>query len=52
MPRAPIHRREFLSGAAAVGGLGLYGRLATAAGLNGGHPLRRGPATSRRGRST
>ncbi len=39
MPRASIHRRDFLSRAAAVGGLGLYGRLATAAGLNGGHPL-------------
>src|ERR1700722_3814141 len=42
MLRDPIRRREFLdrtAGAAAMGGLGLYGRLAMAAGLNGGHPL-------------
>jgi hypothetical protein len=42
MLRDPIRRREFLgrtAGAAAMGGLGLYGQLTMAAGLNGGHPL-------------
>jgi hypothetical protein len=37
-----IHRRTFLgrtAAASAAGGLGLYRRLALAAGLNGGHPL-------------
>ncbi len=42
MLRSPLHRRDFLgrsAAAAAVGGLGLYQRLALAADINGGHPL-------------
>jgi Protein of unknown function (DUF1501) len=42
MSRSHLHRRAFLersAAAAAVGGLGLYHRLALAADANGGHPL-------------
>src|SRR4051812_44167025 len=42
MTRDRMQRRDFLGRSAALtaaGGLGLYRRLALAAGLNGGHPL-------------
>ena len=41
MTRESLHRRDFLDRTlgAAAGGLGLYHRLAIAAGANGGHPL-------------